>query len=116
MELPFLTAQKEKTVSLGGHTLKLHLLTAAEFLSLRREAAALPQDDEAEYALRADAILLAAVLFDGEKQVFPDGDSVLTSLSVEEIRFLVDTFSSWNRCVNPSVYDGQETVDSLKNA
>ena len=93
----------------------LRLLTAMEVLEARREAEALVREDR-ERALCSNACLLAKALERRGRAVYPDGETVLRTLRVEEIGELARQWAAFNREENPSVLDGEGVVDALKKA
>lgn len=73
-------------MKINGKRVQLTLLPAAEVLRVRRETMQLDGADGVELSLRLDAALLALSLRNGGEQLFSDGEAVLDSLSVGQIR------------------------------
>lgn len=93
----------------------LRLLTAAELLDARREAAELAGDAK-EQPLCSNACLLAKALQRHGKPVFPSGAAALDVLRLEEIQSLCELWADFNQNENPSPLDRRERVDALKKA
>ena len=93
----------------------LRLLSAAEVLDARREAAELAGDAK-EHALCSNACLLARAIELRGKPVFPSGSAALAELRLEEIQALCKQWADFNQAENPSPTDGPERIDALKKA
>lgn len=93
----------------------LRILTAMEVLEARREAEVLAQDGR-ERALCSNACLLARALECRGRPVFENGEAALRGLRVEEIQTLAERWRTWNREINPSLWEGERVVDALKKA
>ena len=93
----------------------LRLLSAMEVLEARREAAGLAQEGR-ERALCANACLLARALERTENHtpVFPDGQSVLAGLTVEEIGALAARWAQLRRRSDPGLDVSQTELEELK--
>lgn len=106
-------AQRER-VSLGNG-MALRLLSALEVLQARREAGELAGEDR-ERALCSNACLLARALERTENHtpVFPDGQSVLAGLTVEEIGALAARWAQLRRRSDPGLDVSQTELEELK--
>ena len=104
-----------RTRAQGHRGWTLRLLSAQETLEARREAAELAADQR-EWALCANACLLARALERGEEPVFESGAAVLAGLQAAEIAALAQQWAQFNRAENPSPEDAEERVDALKKA
>ena len=106
-------AQRER-VSLGNG-MALRLLSALEILQARREAGELAGEDR-ERALCSNACLLARALERTENHtpVFPDGQSVLAGLTVEEIGALAARWAQLRRRSDPGLDVSQTELEELK--
>ena len=93
----------------------LRLLSALEVLQARREAGELACEDR-ERALCSNACLLARVLERTENHtpVFPDGQSVLAGLTVEEIGALAARWAQLRRRSDPGLDVSQTELEELK--
>ena len=93
----------------------LRLLSALEVLQARREAGELACEDR-ERALCSNACLLARALERTENHtpVFPDGQSVLAGLTVEEISALARRWSQFDREENPGLSLTEEELEHAK--
>jgi len=114
-ELNSLLAGRERVPARGREGWTLRLLSAAEVLQARREAAELA-GDALEQAVCSNACLLAKALERRNRPVFASGAQVLEGLRVEEIGRLASQWSAFNRAENPSPEDGEERVNGLKKA
>lgn len=104
--------EREKTVTLCGHAVRMKLLTAYEMLLLHLEEQ--KKADAAEAALWGNAALLCACLQGEEGRLFQSAEEVLHTLSLEEINHLVEAYRAWSGEVDPSVCAAEETVETLK--
>ena len=93
----------------------LRLLSALEVLQARREAGELACEDR-ERALCSNACLLARALERPENHtpVFPDGQSVLAGLTVEEIGALAARWAQLRRRSDPGLDVSQTELEKLK--
>ena len=93
----------------------LRLLSALEVLEARREAEELSTQDR-ERALCSNACLLARALERTENHtpVFPDGQSVLAGLTVEEIGALAARWAQLRRRSDPGLDVSQTELEELK--
>ena len=93
----------------------LRLLSALEVLQARREAGELACEDR-ERALCSNACLLARALERTENRtpVFPDGQSVLAGLTVEEIGALAARWAQLRRRSDPGLDVSQTELEELK--
>ena len=93
----------------------LRLLSALEVLQARREAGELACEDR-ERALCSNACLLARALEREEDHtpVFPDGQSVLAGLTVEEIGALAARWAQLRRRSDPGLDVSQTELEELK--
>lgn len=93
----------------------LRLLSALEVLQARREAGELTQE-AGERALCSNACLLARALERTENHtpVFPDGQSVLAGLTVEEIGALAARWAQLRRRSDPGLDVSQTELEELK--
>ena len=95
--------------------MSLRLLSALEVLQARREAGELAREDR-ERALCSNACLLARALERTENHtpVFPDGQSVLAGLTVEEIGALAARWAQLRRRSDPGLDVSQTELEELK--
>ena len=114
-ELTALLAGRRRAPAAGYGTWSLRVLTAAEVLHARREAAELA-GEEREHALCANACLLAKAVEKDGRAVFASGQEVLERLTVEEIAGLAGQWAGLNWAENPGAQDGEERVERLKKA
>lgn len=114
-ELTALLAGRRRAPAAGFEPWSLRVLTAAEVLSARREAAELAGEDR-ERALCANACLLARAVEKDGKAVFGSGQAVLERLTVEEIAGLAGQWAAFSWAENPGAQDGEERVERLKKA
>ena len=93
----------------------LRLLSALEVLQARREAGELACEDR-ERALCSNACLLARALerIENHTPVFPDGQSVLAGLTVEEIGALAARWAQLRRRSDPGLDVSQTELEELK--
>ena len=98
-----------------GDGWKARLLSAMEAMEARVEGEALAAGDR-DGALCANACLLARVLLRRGKPAFADGAAVLEELTAKQIGELARRWSAFDRACNPSVLDGEETVEQVKKA
>ena len=93
----------------------LRLLSALEVLQARREAGELACEDR-ERALCSNACLLARALerTANPTPVFPDGQSVLAGLTVEEIGALAARWAQLRRRSDPGLDVSQTELEELK--
>ena len=93
----------------------LRLLSALEVLQARREAGELACEDR-ERALCSTACLLARAQERTENHtpVFPDGQSVLAGLTVEEIGALAARWAQLRRRSDPGLDVSQTELEKLK--
>ena len=93
----------------------LRLLSALEVLQARREAGELACEDR-ERALCSNACLLARALerTENHTHVFPDGQSVLAGLTVEEIGALAARWAQLRRRSDPGLDVSQTELEELK--
>ena len=93
----------------------LRLLSALEVLQARREAGELACEDR-ERALCSNACLLARALERTENHTpgFPDGQSVLAGLTVEEIGALAARWAQLRRRSDPGLDVSQTELEELK--
>ena len=103
-----------KTAPAEGHEgWTLRVLTAAEVLEARREAAQLAREDR-ERALCSNACLLARAVEHKGEAVFASGAEVLRRLQVREIAALSAQWAAFSEEENPSPEDGEERIEALK--
>ena len=95
--------------------MRLRLLSALEVLQARREAEGLARAPK-EHALCSNACLLARALERTENHtpVFPDGQSVLAGLTVEEIGALAARWAQLRRRSDPGLDVSQTELEELK--
>ena len=93
----------------------LRLLSALEVLQARREAGELACEDR-ERALCSNACLLARApeRTENHTPVFPDGQSVLAGLTVEEIGALAARWAQLRRRSDPGLDVSQTELEELK--
>lgn len=106
-------AQRDRIALPNG--MELRLLSALEVLQARREAGELA-GEERERALCSNACLLARALERTENHtpVFPDGQSVLAGLTVEEIGALAARWAQLRRRSDPGLDVSQTELEELK--
>ena len=112
MEASILARRDRLTLDNG---MQLRLLSALEVLQARREAEGLAQAPR-ERALCSNACLLARALERTENHtpVFPDGQSVLAGLTVEEIGALAARWAQLRRRSDPGLDVSQTELEELK--
>ena len=111
----WLGGRRSRSIPLRGKPCLLWVISAAEVLSARREAAGLAEGAE-EGPLCANACLLARALeVDGER-LFASGEDVLKQLSAGEIEALTGELAQLNREVNPSAEEPWEESEARKKA
>lgn len=91
------------------------LLSAREAMEARAEGEALAAGGP-DGALCANACLLARALLRRGRPAFADGAAVLETLTAGQIGELARRWSAFDRACNPSVLDGEETVEQAKKA
>ena len=112
MEASILARRDRLTLDNG---MQLRLLSALEVLQARREAEGLAQAPR-ERAPCSNACLLARALERTENHtpVFPDGQSVLAGLTVEEIGALAARWAQLRRRSDPGLDVSQTELEELK--
>ncbi len=96
------------------HGWTLRLLPAREELECRREGEELA-GEERDRALCANASLLShALLKDGER-AFPDGETVLETLTAGQIADLARRWGEFDRACDPGPWD-EKAVEEAKKA
>ncbi|MEA4953990.1 MAG: hypothetical protein VB096_00525 [Pseudoflavonifractor sp.] len=98
-----------------GDGWKARLLSAWEAMEAKAEAETLASEGRDE-ALCANACLLAHALLRRGQPAFADGKAVLEGLTAGQIGELARRWSAFDRASNPSVLDGEETVEQAKKA
>jgi hypothetical protein len=111
----FLSARREKNITVGEQTLKLRLLSARETLGLMSLVGEMDGTD-AEKGLRADAELVSRCLYAGDSPAFSGGEEALQNLTAEEITETAAAFAELSRRFNASASGDRARIERLKKA